>query len=906
MSWRRVTLHNRIRPADHRLREDLMRRILVSAIALALAGVAMTGVAQTPTAAPEVRATTQLPRDVRPTHYDVAVVPHAESLSFDGKVEITLDVLEPTARIVLNAMDIRFSSVRLTPVNGNADHATPQVKVDAEAQTATFVFPQPLPVGQYKLAMDYAGKIGTQANGLFAIDYDTKAGKKRALYTQFENSDARKFIPSWDEPNYKATFALTATVPSAQMAVSNMPAAEKTDLGDGTTRVRFAPSPKMSTYLLFFGLGDFDRATATVDGTEVGVVTQKGLAAQADFALQSSKAVLHEYNDYFDVDYPLPKLDNIASPGRSQFFGAMENWGAIYTFEYVLLLDPTISTQSDKQSVFSVAAHEIAHQWFGNLVTMSWWDDLWLNEGFATWMAGRTTTKLHPQWKTELETVLSRESAMNRDAVATTHPVVQHVETVEQASQAFDAITYSKGAAVIRMLEGYVGADAWREGVRRYIKAHAYGNTVSDDLWRQIEATAGKPVTAIAHDFTLQPGVPMIRVEAAACSGGKTTLQLTQGEFTKDRPDKQPLSWRVPVIAQALGSDAQQRAVVEGQATLEIPGCGPVIVNAGQSGYYRTLYAPEPFAAISDSFAKLATIDQLGVMKDSWALGLAGLQPASNYLDLAKAAPLEADPQVWGDIADNLDSLDAWYRGDTARQAKLRAFAIARLAPVFARVGWEARKDEPAPVTVLRAKLVKTLGSLGDAAVIAEARRRYSAPKDDAKAMPAELRKSILAVVASHADAATWDKLHAEAEAEKTPMIKDELYNLLATAEDEALARRALELALTEEPGATNAAGMIRTVSETHPELAFAYATAHREQVDKLVDSTSRSRYYPGLGNASLDPEMVGKIKAFADAHIAAGSRRAADTVIANIVYRIKVRDERLPEIDAWLARNAG
>jgi len=884
-----------------------MRRTLVSAIALALAGVSMTAAAQTSTAAPEVRATTQLPRNVRPTHYDVAVVPHAKSLTFDGKVTITLEVLQPTASIVLQALDMTFSSVRLTPVTGNSNYPAPQVKVDAEAQTATFVFPQPLPVGRYKLAMDYTGKIGTQANGLFAIDYDTKAGKQRALYTQFENSDARKFIPSWDEPNYKATFHLTATVPSSQMAVSNMPVAEKTDLGNGTTRVRFAPSPKMSTYLLFFGLGDFDRATVTVDGTEVGVVTQKGLASQADFALQSSKAVLHEYNDYFGVDYPLPKLDNIASPGRSQFFGAMENWGAIYTFEFVLLLDPTISTQSDKQSVFSVAAHEIAHQWFGDLVTMSWWDDLWLNEGFATWMAGRTTAKLYPEWKTELETVLSRESAMGRDAVATTHPVVQHVETVEQASQAFDAITYSKGAAVIRMLEGYVGADAWREGVRRYIKAHAYGNTVSDDLWREIEAAAGKPITAIAHDFTLQPGVPMIRVASAKCSDGKTTLQLAQGEFTKDRPDKKPLSWRVPVIAQAIGGNAPMRAMVsDGHATLEVPGCGPVIVNAGQSGYYRTLYAPEQFSAISDSFAKLATIDQLGVMKDSWALGLAGLQPASNYLDLAKVAPVDADPQVWGDIADNLDTLDAWYRGDTARQAKLRAFAITRLAPVFARVGWEARKDEPPPATVLRAKLVKTLGSLGDAAVIEETRRRYSAQAGDTDAMPAELRKSILAVVAGHADAATWDRLHAEAKAEKTPLVKDELYNLLATVDDEALARRALELALTDEPGATNTAGMIRTVSETHPDAAFAYAIAHLEQIDKVVDSTSRSLYYPNLGNNSLDSAMVGRIKVFADAHIAAGSRRAADTVIANIVYRLKVRDERLPEIDAWLAQNTG
>ena len=241
----------------------------------------------------------------------------------------------------------------------------------------------------------------------------------------------------------------------------------------------------MSTYLLFFGLGDFERATAKDGGTEVGVVTQRGAVEQAKFALESSVGVLREYNDYFGTPYPLPKLDNVASPGSSQFFSAMENWGAIFTFEYTLLLDPTISTQSDKQRVFSVAAHEIAHQWFGDLVTMSWWDDLWLNEGFATWMAGRTTAKLHPEWNTACWPRSAAASARWRSTRSpSTHPVVQHVETVEQASQAFDAITYQKGGAVIRMLEGYVGADAWREGVRSYMKLHAYGNTVSDDLWR--------------------------------------------------------------------------------------------------------------------------------------------------------------------------------------------------------------------------------------------------------------------------------------------------------------------------------------------------------------------------------------------------------------------------------------
>jgi aminopeptidase N len=883
------------------MRRSHMQRLLVTGISLALASASF-GVLAAPVApASSTLTPTQLPRGVVPSHYDVSIVPHAAAMTFDGQVTITVDVQKPTASITLNAIDMAFSRVSLTPTDGKP-MAAPKVGIDTEKQTATFTFAKPVAVGTYTLAMTYTGKIGTQANGLFALDYDTKGGKQRALYTQFENSDARRFIPSWDEPAYKASFNLDVTVPSDEMAVSNMPAASTTKLANGLSKVTFQPSPKMSTYLLFFGLGHFDRATTMSDGTEIGVIAQKGSVGQADFALKSAKDVLHEYNQYFGVPYPLPKLDNIAAPGQSQFFSAMENWGAIFTFEYSLLLNPAIATQSDKQEVFNTAAHEMAHQWFGDLVTMRWWDNLWLNEGFASWMASRTTEKLHPEWHTNLYAVGVREGAMSVDAVSTTHPIVQNIATVEQASQAFDTITYSKGEAVISMLEGYVGDDAWRAGVQRYIKAHAYGNTVSDDLWKAVDASGTQPITAIAHDFTLQPGIPLIRVEAAACKGGNTTLSLSQGEFTRDRPDKTPLRWHVPVIAQSIGGKPVSTLVIGGHGTLSVPGCGPVVVNAGQSGYYRTLYTPVAFAALGDSFTKLPEIDELGLMNDTWALGMAGLQPASDALDLGQHVAADASPELWEEIAGTLAALDNYYKGDAPHQAALRKFAIARLSPAFARIGWTPKADESGPTKILRSELIATLSQLGDSAVIAKARDFYAHPDS----MPSELRKSILYVVATHADAATWDKLHAQAQAETTPLIKTELYGLLATSQDNALAQRALDLSLTSEPGATTSAGMISGVSRRHPDMAFDFAVAHRSQVDKLVDSTSSSRYYPGLAGSSMDPAMIAKIEAYAKAHIAVSSRRAANTVIAGIRYRMMIREKRLPTIDAWLAKNGG
>jgi aminopeptidase N len=879
-----------------------MRRIAFStvALALALAGLcSLPAAAATPVSA--VQTTTQLPRNVRPTHYDVAITPDAKNLRFDGKVTIAIEVLQPTDSITLNAIELDFKRVSLA---GKTPFAAPKVEINAKEQTATFTFAKPIAKGSYRLTLDYSGKIGTQAAGLFALDYPTAEGQRRAVYSQFENSDARRMIPSWDEPNFKTTFRLEATVPAGQVAINNMPIEKQTTLPDGRVLVRFGQSPKMSTYLLFFGLGEFERATVMAGATEIGVITKKGALGQAAFVLDSSKAVLAEYNDYFGVPYPLPKLDNIAAPGRSQFFGAMENWGAIFSFESVMLLDPAISTQTDKQRAFNTAAHEMAHQWFGDLVTMRWWDDLWLNEGFASWMTARTTIRLHPEWDTVLSSVRGREAAMARDSLATTHPVVQHIETVEQASQAFDSITYQKGQAVISMLEDYVGEDAWRKGVRQYMQRHKYGNTVSDDLWREVDAASGQPVTAIAHDFTLQPGVPMIRVDSATCVDGSTSLQLSQDEFSKDRTISKPLRWRVPVTVQALGAGAPVRTLVsDGKVSMRVPGCAPVIVNAGQRGYYRTVYTAAQTAALVTNFAALPAIDQLGILSDSWELGTAGVQPPAYALDLAKATPLDANSRVWAKIAEVMTTIDLWYTGHPQARAAFRQFAQARLTPKLNEVGWIARSGEADTVAILRNQLIDALGRLGDPAVIGEARRRFAASMTDRDAIPGPLRKTVFGVLATHADAATWDRLHAAAMAEKTPLLRDGLYDLLASTEDDALARRALELALTPEPGETNSAAMISAVSRLHPDMAFDFAMANLTAVQGKIDASSRSRYVPRLGRMSTDPAMIGKMNAYAEANLAAGSRGDAANTVAEVSYRIKVRKERRPAIDAWLAQ---
>jgi aminopeptidase N len=863
---------------------------LLIALAAALFAVSSPAFAQAQ-AAPAVQRIV-LPKTVTPIRYDLRVAPDAAKLSFTGQAKITVQVNQATDRIVLNAADLAFRSASLS---GRAE--APRIVLDDKVETASFVFAKPLAPGRYVLTTDYSGKIYQQASGLFALDYDGVGGKQRALFTQFENSDGRRFAPMWDEPGVKAVFALTIEGPADQMAVSNMPVAETSPLPGGRQAVRFTDSPKMSSYLLFMALGDFERISRKVGNVDIGVITRRGETAKGEFALNAAADVVGYYNDYFGTPYPLPKLDLIAAPGRSQFFCAMENWGAILYFDYCFLLDPKLSTEQDKQDVYVVVAHEIAHQWFGDLVTMAWWDDLWLNEGFASWMENKATDRFHPEWNIWLSTQAGQQQAMRLDARTGTHPVITPIPDVFAAANAFDAITYQKGQAVIRMLESYIGEDAFRAGVRSYIAKHAYGNAVSDDLWAELQKASPKPVMEIAHDFTLQAGVPLVRAEAAPLG-----VHLTQGRFGADEASKAARTWHAPVAVK--GAEAQWLGVVGAARPETAPVQGAAVVNAGQTGYFRTAYAPELWAKLAPQFASLAAADQLGLLYDSRALGEAGYVPMSDFLALTRYADPKADPVVLKTLAEQLDALDGYYDGRPG-QADYRAFARARLTPVLARLTWAAKPGEADNDAVLRKTLITVLGDLGDPAVIAEARRRFVAYLADPASLTGATRQTVLAIVAANADATTWDQIHRLAQASKDVTDKTRLYGYLGASHNPALADKALALALSGEPSATDAPELLGAVAAVYPDKAYDFALAHRAQVETLLEPTSRSQYFTRLATGSHEPAMVGKLEAFAKT-IPASSRGEVDKALAAIRFRLAVIGQRLPDVDRWLAANPG
>ena len=831
---------------------------------------------------------TQLPKGVEPVSYDLTITPDAKALTFKGAVRITVQASKPTAKVVLNAADLKIA-------RATVDGQPAKAVLDEATQTATLVLAKPMSAGRHTLSLLYSGKVQDGPAGLFHVDY---AGG-RMLMTQFEPADARRFLPLFDEPAKKATFKVSAIVPAGQMAISNMPEASSTPMPGGLKKVAFGATPKMSSYLLFFGLGDLERIHAKSGDTDVGVVIRKGDAEKGRFALEAAVKILAYYNDYFGVKYPLPKLDLVAAPGEAA--GAMENWGAILYTQTYIVVDPKISTASDRHTVFNVVAHEMAHQWFGDLVTMAWWDDLWLNEGFANWMAVKASDHFHPEWKPLVNAQGDKDGAIQLDAKASTHPVIQKIETVAQAEQAFDSITYEKGEAVIRMLEGYAGADAWRNGVRAYMARHAYGNTVSDDLWSAIDKAAGKPVSTVAHDFTLQAGVPLVSV-----SRTEAGLKLVQGRFGTDEASRSPRTWSVPVKAWAVGGDARFEGLVTGDKTAPLTHlAAPVIVNAGQTGYYRTLYDAGTLAALMAKLDNLGASDQIALLDDGRALAMAGYAPVANYLDLVAALPVSADPLVWRDAAGALAGIDSYF-DDGAPRTAYRAWVSKRLAPVLAEVGFAAKPGEADNVAVEREGLLSALSQLADPAVYAEAKRRFDAAGGDPGKLPAEVRSWTLLALSRGADAQTFDQLLALARASKDPLEKQQIYSLLAYVQDPALAQNVLDLSITDEPPSNLGPRLIGAVANAHNDMAWTFAQAHMAEISKGFDSLTRSTFMPRLAGRSHDARRADELLAYAAKNIPPDAQGDVRVAVARIRYAAEIKEKRMPDVSAWMAAHGG
>jgi len=617
------------------------------------------------------------------------------------------------------------------------------------------------------------------------------------------------------------TFNVTA--PARELVVAN---GKLDGVDDDTPTVRtwtYSEGVPIPAYCMVIAVGEYARVEpATPALVPLAYFVPQSDAKVAALGFTPAAPSLKFFSETI-APYPYEKLALIVGATR---FGGMENSSAIIFPSTLLGARREVTRMSRAfnipDSLEEVVAHEIAHQWFGDLVTMAWWDNLWLNEGFARWMQTFVADDLHPEWETSLQASSIFELGKQADAVPSTHPVVQEVLTADQAEEAFDFITYDKGAAIITMMNAYVGRDHFRDGVRRYMQAHAFGNTVDSDLWSLMQQAVGKPILTIERDLTRQSGVPLVIVSRTAQGA-----HLLEGRFAQDPAtikNEPHQVWRLPLVVESTGGDGRTVLLRSStDLTLELP----VLVNAGQLGYARVLYDNDSFGALEPALGKLQPIDQLGLLNDAFALGTAGYAPVTRIVSLPAALPADANPIVWGRAIVLLTEIDRHY-ADTPERAAFRAFALRLLAPLATRLGDTAAGGEPSNITILRASLSVAQSTFGDATVIESARKSFGSDSGTA----AEQRTA-LTIVAAHADAATFDALVERAQTTVDPLQKQHVFAALAGVTDLELARRMVDIALSDRIPAGGSPEIIEALARRHPHRHRAGIDRTRGRLDR-------------------------------------------------------------------------
>ncbi len=849
----------------------------------------------------------KLPKEVVPTDYSIRIVPNIDALKFSGTETVKLDVRNPVHRLVLNALEMEISDASL---DGKTLPKS-AIQIDSENELIILALPSELAAGNHRLALSFSGKINQQGQGLFYMRYQEQgspavAEKKFMLGTQFEATDARRFFPCWDEPAFRARFQLTTVVPGNWVAVSNMPIESEKKIAGGK-EVRFAATPPMSSYLNVFVAGEFDLIESRSGPTQIRVIATKGKAELGRYALEATAQILQYYNDYFGVPYPLPKLDQIALPGG--FGGAMENWGGITYYESALLFDPKNSSAETKQIIYEVIAHEMAHMWFGDLVTMAWWDNLWLNEGFASWMGTKCTSHFNPQWEVWMrrETPrdptrrvgIAKEAAMEGDARSTTHPIQQPVATEAEANSAFDDITYKKGQSFLRMLESFLGEEVFRDGIRHYIAEHQYSNATTADLWNALSEASKKPIGEIAAGWTEQPGFPVVKVEREA--GGKVSLR--QERFTVNFKNAPPLEWKMPLTYSVVREEPGTLLMTSKLESLQnIPADRALKLNVNGAGNYRVEYDEPSWKLLLEALPKLGVEDRVNLLSDAWALVQAGRVPVSRYFGLVEKLPASTELAEREQIINVLDFINRLLIGSPERE-KFQRYSRSLLRPTFETLGWEPKKGEPPTAGNLRASLINALGDLNDPEIIAGCRERFEKYLANPASLAPDLRPSVLAVVGRYADEKTWSKLHELGLKTTSIEEKQNYYNALAEAIDPKLVKKTLPIALTDELPTSRAVFLVPAVARDsgHPDIAWEFAKANMKTLLAKIDAAGANRYAPGLFTFFSDDSRADELKSYAKNNLSAASAREVAKVVDEVQFRAEFKRRIGPQVNSWI-----
>jgi aminopeptidase N/puromycin-sensitive aminopeptidase len=843
----------------------------------------------------------RLPEVARPENYKLTFSPDLEKATFEGEETISIRVLKPTSEITLNAADIDFHEVTIAS-GGSTQKA--KVTPEKDKEMVVLAVEKPLAPGAATIHITYAGILNSEMRGLYLGKDDQ--GRKYAA-SQFEATDARRAFPSFDEPDYKATFDITAVADKGMVAISNQKIVSDTPGPGDKHTVRFATTARMSSYLAALVVGNFEYIEGEADGIPIRVYSTPGKKEMGRFALESAEHVLSYYDKYFNIKYPYGKLDLVGLPDFSA--GAMENTGCITFREILLQIDDKNGSVDLKKTIASVIAHEMAHQWFGDLVTMKWWDDIWLNEGFATWMSSKPIEAWKPEWNFNLDDVSQTGGTMNTDSLANTRPIHQAAETPAQIQELFDGIAYGKAAAVLRMLESYLGEQTFRAGVNAYIQQHQYANATADDFWEAQAKTSKKPVDQIMPTFVKQAGVPIINVKSQ-CSAGSTAVTLDQRRYYYDREKFQAPNdelWQVPMCLKSSAGAQKCELLTKRQETFTLPGCSTwVLANAGATGYYRVGYQPDAVRALaSDTESKLSPAERIALQTDIWASVRVGREPVGDYLAFAQGLGSDRNRAVLDDVLGRLHFIDQYLVTDNDRDS-YRVWLRQYLTPILKDVGWEPRPGDSDEQRTLRARVFNALGyDARDPEVLAQARKIADKALDNPASVDEELAGSAFGLVALTGDQAFYDRLMAGL---KNPKSPEEYYLYFVTLTqfgDSNLLQRTLDYAISPDVRSQDALRLISDVMRNPDgeKLAWDFIRQHWANVEKA-------------GGPFASAEVVGATSSFCDAHMrdqvvdfyAAHKIEAAERTYRQSIERINncidLRSQQEPQLASWLGQH--
>ena len=832
----------------------------------------------------------RLPRSVLPVRYEITLEPDLEAFTFDGRLRVEVEVVEPTATVVLNAIELDITAAT---VGGEA--AT--IALDPELERAALTTSAPLAVGTTTVDLAFTGTLNDQLAGFYRSVYSDDAGETHVIATtQFESTDARRAFPCWDEPDFKAVFAVRLIIDDGLLAISNGSVVSDEPAADRPEKrlVTFADTMKMSTYLVAFVVGPLVATDPIdVDGTPLRVAHVPGKEHMAPFSLEAGAASLRFFDQYFGLAYPSDKLDLIALPDFA--FGAMENLGAVTFRETALLVDSDNASRLDHERVADVVAHEIAHMWFGDLVTMKWWNGIWLNEAFATFMELLAVDDFKPEWDRWVSFATGRAAAMVVDGMRSTRPVEFPVEAPEEAEGMFDVLTYQKGASVVRMLEQFLGADEFREGIRLYMRRHQYGNTETTDLWDAIEEATGERARSTMDSWIFQGGYPVVTVESTADGNG---VELSQQRFrylpTEDDADAR---WQVPILLRAgVNGSVETRKLLlsDGSTTVDFGGKTEwVVVNAGGSGFYRTRYAGDLLRRLTSdlSAAELGAVERFNLVADTWATVWAGMAPLEDFIELVRLFGDETDPTVWGAITGPLKLISSMTpEGD---RAGLQSFVRQLLRPAFDRVGWRASAGEGETVPTLRALLLSALGTTGgDQDIRAEAQRLHAAFLEDRTAVDADVVPALLAIGADAGGEAEYATFLDRYRNGATPQEIVRYLHSLALFPHEALVRRTLDLALSDEVRTQNAPYLVNEAlgNVRHNRLVWEWVKANWDNLMARYPDNSHARMLENIA-ALHAPESAADVRSFIAAHPVKAGMKSVEQTLERLDVNVAFRE---------------